>query len=143
MNAYGQRQYQQTQVTTVDKGRLIVLLYEGAIKFLRQAKDAAEVGDISAKAAHLNRALDIIAELNQSLNMNEGGDVSVNLRKIYLFWSEHLIQAKVKKDTRNIDDVLGMLGSLNEAWNHVISQPEAQEVVPRGAGQNMKAQVTV
>ena len=78
MNAYGRRQYQQTQVTTVDKGRLIVLLYEGAIKFLHQAKVCQEENDVAGKANHINRALDIISELNQSLNMNEGGDLAQN-----------------------------------------------------------------
>ena len=143
MNAYGQRQYQHTQVTTVDKGRLIVLLYEGAIKFLRQAKDCVEAGDIAGKSNYINRTLDIIAELNQSLNMKEGGDLSANLRRLYLFWSEHLVQAKIKKDTRHIDDVIRMMGSLNEAWNYVASQPEAQEVVPKNQATNLRAQVTV
>jgi flagellar protein FliS len=130
-------------VTTVDKGRLIVLLYEGAINFLRQAKESIEAGDISGKSNNINRALDIIAELNQSLNMNEGGEISNNLRKLYLFWSEHLIQAKIRKDTKNIDEVIGMLSSLNEAWNYAVSQPEAQEIVPKNEPTNMRAQVTI
>ena len=143
MNAYGKRQYTQTQVTTVDKGRLIVLLYEGAIKFLRQAKDCADTGDISGKSNNINRALDIIAELNQSLNMNDGGDIASNLRRLYLFWSEHLIQAKIKKDTKNIDDVIKMLGSLNEAWNHVVTQPEAQDAAPKQENKSLRAQITI
>jgi flagellar protein FliS len=143
MNAYGKRQYTQTQVTTVDKGRLIVLLYEGAIKFLRQAKGCADTGDISGKSNNINRALDIIAELNQSLNMNDGGEIASNLRRLYLFWSEHLIQAKIKKDTKNIDDVINMLTSLNEAWNHVVAQPEAQEVAPKKENKSLRAQITI
>jgi flagellar protein FliS len=143
MNTYGQRQYKHTQVTTVDKGRLIVLLYEGAINFLRQAKESVETGDIAAKSNNINRALDIIAELNQSLNMNEGGEISSNLRKLYLFWSEHLIQAKIRKDTKHIDDVIGMLNSLNEAWNYAVSQPEAQDLVPKSEPSTMRTQVRI
>lgn len=143
MNAYGQKQYKHTQVTTVDKGRLIVLLYEGAIKFLRQAKDCCEDGDVPGKANNINRALDIIAELNQSLNVNDGGELAANLRKLYLFWSEHLIQAKIKKDSRNLDDVINMMNSLNEAWNSIVSKPEAQEAVPKSQGASLKAQIRV
>jgi flagellar protein FliS len=143
MNVYGQRQYKRTQVTTVDKGRLIVLLYEGAIKFLRQAKECSETGDIPGKAGFINRALDIIAELNQSLNMNEGGEISVNLRKLYLFWSDHLIQGKIKKDSKNIDDVLKMMSSLCEAWDYAVSQPEAQDSIPKTESKNVRAQLTV
>ena len=143
MNAYAQRQYQQTQVTTVDKGRLIVLLYDGAIKFLRQAADCTLEGDLPGKAANLNRALDIIEELNQSLNMEVGGDLAANLKKLYLFWTEHLIQAKVNKDPRNIEDVIRMMTSLNEAWNHIVSQPEAQDAVPKNQGTSIRTQVRV
>jgi len=143
MNGYGQRQYRHTQVTTTDKGRLIVLLYEGAIRFLHQARECAEAGDVAGKCNYINRALDIIAELNQSLNMNEGGELSTNLRRLYLFWSEHLIQAKIKKDTKQIDEVIQMLSSLNDAWSTVASQPEAQDAVPKTDGQNVRAQITV
>ena len=143
MNAYGRRQYQQTQVTTVDKGRLIVLLYEGAIKFLRQAQECADINDIAGKSNNINRALDIIAELNQSLNMNEGGEIAANLRRLYLFWSDHLIQAKIKKDGRNIEEVIGMLNSLNDAWNHVVSQPEAQDAAPKNESKSLKTQIRI
>ena len=143
MNAYGQKKYQQTQVTTVDKGRLIVLLFEGAIKFLHQAKECAECGDIAGKSNYINRVLDIIAELNQSLNLAEGGDLAVNLRQLYIFWSEHLIQAKIRKETRNIEDVAKMMDSLNEAWNQVVNQREAQSVLPKNEGVSLKAQITI
>ncbi len=143
MNTYGQRQYKHTQVTTVDKGRLIVLLYDGAIKFLRQARDCAELGDVEGKSTNINRALDIINELNQSLNMAEGGEIAQNLRRLYLFMSDHLIQGKIKKDLGYIDNVVRMLGSLNEAWNFVASQPEAQEVVSSEDKKSTRAQITV
>lgn len=143
MKAYGQRQYTQTQVTTVDKGRLIILLYEGAIKYLRQAKECAGEGNIPGKSSHINRALDIIAELNQSLNMTDGGDISANLRKLYLFWTDHLIQGKIQKDSKNVDDVLRMLSSLLEAWNYVVSQPEPQLMAPVPEAAGLKAPLTI
>jgi flagellar protein FliS len=143
MNAYGQKKYQQTQVTTVDKGKLIVLLYDGAIKFMNQAKECAASGDISGKSSNINRTLDIIAELNQSLNLNEGGDIASNLRRLYLFWSDHLLQAKIKKDTKNIDEVIQMMTAINEAWNHVVAQPEAQQALPKNESKSTRAQITI
>ena len=143
MKAYGQSQYQHTQVTTVDKGRLIVLLYDGAIKFLRQAKDCSLAGDVEGKSNYINRALDIIAELTQSLNMVEGGETAANLRRLYLFWTDHLIQGKIKKDCRNIDEVVSMMTSLNEAWNQVASRPEAKEAVSKEESLSLKAQITI
>jgi flagellar protein FliS len=131
MNAYGSEIYRQTQVTTVDKGRLIIILYEGAIKFIREAIKAQESGDIPSKATNINRALDIINELNQSLNMQEGGDIALNLRRIYKFWNEHLLRAKVSRDGQGLSDVEGMMVSLAQAWEVVCNDPEASKVAPR------------
>jgi len=128
MNAYGTDQYRQTQVTTVDKGRLIVLLYEGAIKFLREAAQAQREGNIPAKANGLNRALDIIDELSQSLNMQDGGDIAFNLKRIYQFWTDHLLKAKIVRDSPAMDDVIKMMSSLIEAWQMVCTDAEAAKI---------------
>jgi len=143
MNTYGQRQYQHTQITTVDRGRLIVLLYEGAIKFLRQARDCSETGDLEGKSNNINKALDIINELNQSLNMTEGGELAQNLRRLYLFMSDYLLKGKIKRDPHYIDDVLRMLTNLNGAWNEVVSRPEAQEAIQKNEKNNVRSQITV
>jgi flagellar protein FliS len=131
MNAYGSEIYRQTQVSTVDKGRLIIILYDGAIKFIREAMKAQEEGDIPAKAACINRALDVINELNQSLNMQEGGEIAANLRRIYKFWNEHLLRAKVSRDGRGLSDVEGMMVSLAQAWEVVCNDPEASKSAPK------------
>jgi flagellar protein FliS len=138
MNAYGSEIYRQTQVTTVDKGKLIIILYEGAIRFIRDAIKAQETGDIPAKASSINRAMDIITELNQSLNMQEGGDIAQNLRRIYKFWNDHLLRAKVSKDGQGLADVESMMVSLAQAWQVVCQDPEAAKVTPKEpqAGQN-------
>jgi flagellar protein FliS len=127
MNAFGSVQYRQTQVTTVDKGRLIVLLYEGAIKFLREAVRAQAEGDIPAKAGFISRTLDIITELSQSLNMQDGGEIAQNLKRIYQFWIDYLIRAKVGRDTQPLEDVAEMMTSLIEAWQTVCNDAEARQ----------------
>jgi flagellar protein FliS len=132
MNAYGTGQYRQTQVTTVDKGRLIVLLYEGAVKFLREAVKAQEEGDIPAKSGFINRALDIIGELSQSLNMQDGGDIALNLKRIYQFWTDHLLRAKIVRDSQAMDDVIGMMVSLIEAWQTVCNDAEVSRTARSG-----------
>jgi flagellar protein FliS len=131
MNAYGTEIYRQTQVTTVDKGRLIIILYEGAIRFIREAIKAQEAGDIPTKATSINRAMDIITELNQSLNMQEGGEIAQNLRRIYKFWNDHLLKAKVSRDGQGLTDVESMMVSLAQAWQVVCQDPEAAKVTPK------------
>ncbi len=129
--SYGQQQYKKTQVATVDRGRLIVLLYEGAISFLTKAKACLDESDIPTATNLINRAQDIIDELNASLNMDQGGDIATNLRRLYLFMSDQLVRAKVKSDTSCLEEVVRMLTTLNEAWRQAIATPEAQETIRR------------
>jgi flagellar protein FliS len=130
MQGYGQMQYKRTQVTTADKGRLIVLLYEGAIQFIRQAQEFAENGDIPNKSNAINRALDVVAELNYSLNMSAGIEIAANLRKLYQFVSDRLLEGKIQKDTRSLVQALQILTSLNETWKEVVRLPEAKAALP-------------
>jgi flagellar protein FliS len=139
MQQYGQNQYRKTQVATVDRGRLIVLLYEGAISFLTKAEASLSENDIPGAANFINRAQDIIDELNASLNMDQGGDIAANLRRLYLFMGDQLVRAKVKADSEPLRDVTRMLTTLNEAWREAVSKPEAREVLERQPSQ--KAQV--
>lgn len=129
MMNYGQNQYRKTQVATVDRGRLIVLLYEGAISFLTKARVCLGDGDVATAASLINRAQDIIDELNASLNLDQGGDIASNLRRLYLFMGDQLVRAKVKGDAEPLEEVIRMLSSLNEAWREAVAKPEAQEVL--------------
>jgi len=129
--SYGQQQYKKTQVATVDRGRLIVLLYEGAISFLTKAKACLEEKDIPGACNLINRAQDIIEELNASLNMEAGGDIAANLRRLYLFMGDELVQAKVKGKAEPLDEVVRMLTTLNEAWRQAVATPEAQQVLQK------------
>ncbi len=131
MQQYGQNQYRKAQVATVDRGRLIVLLYEGAISFLTKADACLSEGDIPGAANLINRAQDIIDELNASLNMDQGGDIAANLRRLYLFMGDQLVRAKIKADCEPLRDVTRMLTTLNEAWRQAVTKPEAREVLER------------
>lgn len=91
-------QYQKTQVTTVDSGKLVVLLYEGAIKFLRKSQEGIAEKDIEERHNNLMRALDIIDELNNSLNFSQGGEIARSLRTLYDFMRGHLTSANIKND---------------------------------------------
>lgn len=139
MISYGQQQYRKTQVATVDRGRLIVLLYEGAISFLTKAKACQQEEDIPGSCNLINRAQDIIDELNASLNMDQGGDIATNLRRLYLFMGDQLVKAKVSGQQEHLDEVIRMLTTLNEAWREAVAKPEAQEVLAK-QGNQAKAQ---
>ena len=141
MQNYGHNQYRKAQVATVDRGRLIVLLYEGAISFLTKAKAGLAEGDIAGASNFVNRAQDIIDELNASLNMEQGGDIAANLRRLYLFMADQLVKVKVKGDPAPLQDVIQMLTTLNEAWREAVTKPEAQEILESRQAMPPKAQM--
>jgi len=111
--------YQQTAVTTQNKGRLIVMLYDGAIKFLKQAVGDLAAKDYEAKGRNIAKAQDIIVELNTVLDMDAGGEVAQNLRGLYNFMNNHLTQANVKCDTQMIQEVISLLEELNQSWRAI------------------------
>ena len=111
--------YQDTAVTTQNRGRLIVMLYDGAIRFLRQAIRDMEQEDYAAKGRNIARAQDILFELNTVLDMEKGGEIAQNLRALYNFMQKHLNQANLRKDPRMLQDVVAMLEELNESWRNV------------------------
>jgi flagellar protein FliS len=85
--------YKENRVMTQTPGRLVVMLYEGAVKFLRQAIVELEAGKFIEKGKSISRAVDIIQELNVTLNMEAGGEIAQNLRRLYAFMTERLDQA--------------------------------------------------
>ena len=111
--------YEETNVITQDRGKIIVMLYDGAIKFLNQAINAIQRNDDEAKGRYILRAQDIIMELNNVLDLEAGGQVSVNLRQLYIFMWKHLNQANVKRDADMIKKVVELLHELNQGWRAV------------------------
>ena len=111
--------YQDNAVSTQSKGRLIVMLYDGAIKFLRLAIVEMEKKNYEAKGRYINKALDIINELNMVLDMDAGGEIANNLRKLYIFMSNRLSQANVKCDPQIVRDVIKLMEELNRGWKAI------------------------
>ncbi|MHC4396956.1 MAG: flagellar export chaperone FliS [Planctomycetota bacterium] len=117
----GLEAYQDTAVTTQSKGRLIVMLYDGAIKFLKLAIKEIQEQNAEAKGKYINRAQDIIGELNTVLDMETGGEIAVNLRKLYLFMNRHLSQANLQQDPQKIQEVITLLEEMNQSWKAIIA----------------------
>ena len=111
--------YQENAVTTQSRGHLVVMLYDGAIKFLRRAAIAMDAGNHEEKANCLNRATAIIDELNITLDLEHGGEIAMNLRKLYGFMIRHLNQGLIQNDSRRLREVAKLLEELNAGWKGV------------------------
>jgi flagellar secretion chaperone FliS len=107
--------YRAASVLTASSGQLIVMLYDGAHRFLHQA--AVAMGERQIVAAHnkLTRAEEIIRHLRRTLDL-EQGEIATNLESIYTFALGHLREARLKQDARKVQEVSDLLGRLRESW---------------------------
>ncbi len=108
--------YKDNSIGTQPGGRLVVLLYEGAIKFFSQALVAMEENNAAERGRLLGRAGDIIIELDSVLDMEAGGEVAVNLRNLYDFMLRHTLVGHRENDPTKIKEVISLLVELNEGW---------------------------
>ncbi len=117
--------YKGIAVTTASRERLILLAYEGTMKFIREAKESIETNNVQAKCDRLSRATAIIEELANSLNMKEGGEIAESLASLYDYMMRRLCLANLKSNPDILDEVLSLLTTLYEAWHEVIEKPTA------------------
>ena len=124
-------QYQQGQTLTVSPGQLVILLYEGAQRFVRRARAALAEGEMEQVHGAICRVQDIIAELDATLD-DRAGAISLNLHRIYEYLMRRLITANVAKDDAALAEVLQHLEGLTDAWRSAIEQVERGEGQPHG-----------
>jgi flagellar protein FliS len=122
--------YQQPAIVTSNPMKLVLILYDGAINFLNESIENIEKKDIKNKNIAINRAKDIITELNNSLNCEIGGEFALHLRRLYFFMNRHLFQANLKNDSQAIHQVIQLLLSLREAWQDAYNQQTAPGTHP-------------
>ena len=112
--------YQETSVLTQSRGRLVVMLYDGAIRFLKQAVTAIEENNSAEKGKLIVKAQNIIDELNNVLDMEAGGEIAQNLRKLYIFMNTRLSEANIRQDSTMVGEVISLLEELNSGWKAII-----------------------
>lgn len=118
-SAKGIEAYREHTVTTQSRGRLIVMLYNGAIKFLRQALAAMDRGDDAEKGEMIVKAMAIVDELAACLNVEAGGDIARNFQSLYGFMHRHLSEANQHRDSQKVKDVILLLEELNDGWRAI------------------------
>ncbi|MCY2927375.1 MAG: flagellar export chaperone FliS, partial [Planctomycetota bacterium] len=111
--------YKENAVTTQSKGKMVVLLYDGAIRFLKQALGSIQEGDVARRNELIQKAEAIIDELDFSLNMEAGGELAENLRRLYDFMRRHLIAGNIHNDGQRIQEVISILAELSSGWRAI------------------------
>jgi flagellar secretion chaperone FliS len=121
MNPYARpNAYREASIMTASPEQLVVMLYDGAGRFLRQAEGAMIEGSWTQAGEKLTRAEAIIDELLATLDMDVG-EVAERLQSIYVFCKARLIEARLQRDSVRVDQVARLLAELREAWSQVRS----------------------
>ena len=120
MNPYASPQaYRSSSVMTASPGQLVVMLYDGAGRFLRQAELAAEEGAWRHASDRLDKADAIVDELIVTLDKDQGGEIAARLTGIYVFCKRLLIEARLERDTARIRKAASLLADLRDAWAEI------------------------
>ncbi len=123
-NAY--QQYQNIQVTTVDKGRLLLMMYEGAIKFLKQSRAGLEANDLVKFCRFLSKSQAIIAELMNTLDFEKGGQIARDLERLYDFMLFYLTEANLERSGEKVTTVIGLVETVYSAYKEIIEGEKQQ-----------------
>jgi flagellar protein FliS len=115
--------YKDTEILTANQGKLIVMLYEGAIRFLKVAANNMNPRTYDVANTNIIRAQDIVTELMVSLNMEEGGEVAQNLLNLYAYMKKRLLEGNIQKDSAIIEEVQHLLENLRDAWDQASRGP--------------------
>lgn len=132
--------YRQIAMQTASRGQLVLMLYDGGIRFLERALTGFQMEDPaeSNETIHNNihRALDIINELDASLNLQAGGELALALRRVYQYLDWRLTQSNLHKEHEGIREAIGRLSVLRDAWAGMLNgqtDPEAATPQPTPA----------
>lgn len=129
--------YRKVATQTASPGQLVLMLYEGAIRFLERALSGFEIDD-PAKANetisnNLLRTQEILFELNVSLNMQDGGTLAATLRSLYHYMDRRLMESNMRKESEGIREVISRLCVIRDAWSQMLQGQGAQVAGDRPA----------
>jgi flagellar secretion chaperone FliS len=112
----GAEAYRRMNVESRSPMELVVMLYDGALRFVGEARDAIGRNDVPARTEASRRALDIVAELQTSLNMEHGGDIARELDRLYTYIASRLLDV-TRGDRAAAEEIYKLLGTLREGWS--------------------------
>ncbi len=125
--------YQDVQMTVNDRRRVLIMAFEGMIKFLRVAQDAMATREIETAHERLVRTKQILYHLLNGLDMEKGGEIAQNLKRLYLFLIEKVTEANLTKNPKIVDEILPIFKNLCSAWEEMTPHTEGKATDNPGA----------
>lgn len=119
--------YKTQSVQTASREKILLLLYEGCIRFMKQALMAIDNKDIAGRGMNIGRAFDIVNELNNTLNHEAGPEIAKNLEQLYMFVTEQLTKCNATGQKKPLEDALKIMETLYSGWVEAIEKLKREE----------------
>ena len=129
MNNDRSNAYREIAVQTSSPTRLVVMLYEGAIRFLRESVVAIESTDLNAKRQSIDRAVAVVQHLQSTLDLERGGAVALDLARLYDYITSRILDGSSKLETAPLEEAIKLLKVLLARWEEV-AERERNNPVP-------------
>jgi flagellar protein FliS len=129
----GAEQYLQTQVRSRTPLELVVMLYDGALRAVTTAAEAAARRDIRTRRDNVSKALGILAELQASLDREKGGKIAEELDELYRWMTARLVDATIKQEVKPLNEVKKVLQILHDSWQQIAATPAPAGSAPTSA----------
>ena len=132
-----QNAYKKASVNTLDQNKLIIMLYDGAIKNANFAVEYMKSGEIEKVHNSLIKTKNIVTELLATLNMEHGGEIAKNLKSLYSYMFSQLVEANMEKKSEPVLTVIELLKELKGAWVQIREKQKPEEKKGNASGQVM------
>lgn len=129
--------YKQVSVKTASQGKLVVMLYENAVLSLERAINLIDdnnkiaANNIESFGNYIQKAMDIISELQVSLDMEKGGEIASNLMALYIFFNKELLASTINHDKKTLTSIKNMLSELYNSWLTAANSTANSQVQPQ------------
>jgi flagellar secretion chaperone FliS len=125
---YGPSVYKEISINTASPAKLVVMLYEGAIRFLRQTESDVRNKDFAKKSQSVDRAVAIIQHLQGTLDLEKGGQVAFDLDRLYTYITSRIFDGSAKLDLKAFEEAIQLLTTLLSGWEEIARREQERSV---------------
>jgi flagellar protein FliS len=126
INSRAANAYRTTQVKSRSELELVVLLYDGLVRYLTDARNALVKRDLHAKRTAVARAMAILGHLQNTLDHQNGGEIAAQLQALYIYITGRVIDGNLRGEIDALDEALNLIAPLREAWSDIASKAAAK-----------------
>lgn len=122
------QKYKNTSIQSASREKLLLMLYEAAIRFMKKAMKAIEEKDIAERGVNIGKAYDIFMELSNTLDHKSGGEIASRLEQLYMFITDQLTQANIKGDGKPLESAIKITETLYSGWVEAVESLKKEEI---------------